>query len=370
MHPKTLYLHSRGQPVRALQLLLKAYEPGLAVDGIFGPRTERAVRGAQRKLGLFPADGEAGSVTLAALAHAAQATQHPKPAQPPKPHQPVSFGAQASAVAHQAGAAIATAEHAVVATVEEAVAAIEKWIAGLHPEPKPVPPTLQHAVQRSKAKAQREPQPPGEVANPKVMRLSEPGRQFVFTHEGGGSPKAAHLHHPSPHSGVTLGPGYDMRKREAKDIERDLLGIGVDQTAAAAASKASHLFGDKADAFAQQNVGLITLSYQQQVALQNVYKKPYEDMVRTGVTVMLHQYEFDALVSYAGNTGGGWSPTIALVNQHKYLEAMAEIHKYVHSGGGVVQGLVNRRDAEAALFLYNNYHWMPAPTHHGHHKGG
>ena len=31
MEQKTLYLHSRGQPVRALQLLLKKYEPGLAL---------------------------------------------------------------------------------------------------------------------------------------------------------------------------------------------------------------------------------------------------------------------------------------------------------------------------------------------------
>ena len=52
-----LYLHSHGQPVRALQMLLRRFEPALTVDGRFGPKTERAVRLAQRRLGLFPADG-------------------------------------------------------------------------------------------------------------------------------------------------------------------------------------------------------------------------------------------------------------------------------------------------------------------------
>ena len=91
MDSKTLYLHSHCQAVRALQLLLKKYESNLTVDAKFGPRTEHAVRTAQRKLAIFPADGIAGPHTLDALAKAAKAAGPtnplPRPASP-SPHSP------------------------------------------------------------------------------------------------------------------------------------------------------------------------------------------------------------------------------------------------------------------------------------------
>ena len=94
MEQKTLYLHSRGLPVRALQFLLKKYEPGLAVDGLFGPRTERAVRAAQRKLEVIPADGIAGPYTLAALTKAAKSSRPADPLPRLKPPDHPSFGSQ------------------------------------------------------------------------------------------------------------------------------------------------------------------------------------------------------------------------------------------------------------------------------------
>lgn len=62
-----LKLGQHGDDVRALQNKLKVFVPEVEVDGRFGPRTERAVRIAQRRLGLFPPDGIAGPKTLGAL---------------------------------------------------------------------------------------------------------------------------------------------------------------------------------------------------------------------------------------------------------------------------------------------------------------
>jgi N-acetylmuramoyl-L-alanine amidase len=56
-----------GELIAALQkaLKLQGFDPG-AIDGVFGPHTEAALRGFQLKSGLNP-DGEAGKVTLTKL---------------------------------------------------------------------------------------------------------------------------------------------------------------------------------------------------------------------------------------------------------------------------------------------------------------
>ena len=176
MHPKTLYLHSHGQPVRALQLLLKAYEPGLAVDGRFGLGTEHAVRTAQRKLAIFPVDGIAGPHTLGALAKAAKPVQPPASALPKAP----SLGARIAGAAHQASTAAVAAEHVAIDTLEKAVQAIEAWIAGLHATETAIPASLHPVVQSARPKAQTEPAPPGLLRDPKIMSLSEDGVSLSF----------------------------------------------------------------------------------------------------------------------------------------------------------------------------------------------
>ncbi|WP_412549637.1 peptidoglycan-binding domain-containing protein [Sphingomonas sanguinis] len=42
----------RGEEVKKLQQILRQFQSVLQIDGVFGPRTERAVRIAQRRLGL------------------------------------------------------------------------------------------------------------------------------------------------------------------------------------------------------------------------------------------------------------------------------------------------------------------------------
>ena len=60
--------HMRGEDVRPLQIALAARFPslGLGTDGIFGPKTDKAVKKFQRSVGLSP-DGDVGPRTRAAL---------------------------------------------------------------------------------------------------------------------------------------------------------------------------------------------------------------------------------------------------------------------------------------------------------------
>lgn len=57
---------AKGPAVEQLQLLLSAYDPKLPVDGVYGPKTEAAVRKYQQETGL-KLDGLAGPETTAAL---------------------------------------------------------------------------------------------------------------------------------------------------------------------------------------------------------------------------------------------------------------------------------------------------------------
>lgn len=70
--PRTLRLGSRGTDVAAVQLQINEFAlgPQLIVDGVFGPRTDRAVRTFQEQHGLV-ADGIVGPATRAALGRVA-----------------------------------------------------------------------------------------------------------------------------------------------------------------------------------------------------------------------------------------------------------------------------------------------------------
>jgi GH24 family phage-related lysozyme (muramidase) len=84
----------------------------------------------------------------------------------------------------------------------------------------------------------------------------------------------------------------------------------------------------------------------------------YEPAVN-GLGVPLNQNQFDALVSLVYNCGPGamqWQIGLDL-RARRYTAAANDSMRYVYAGGRVLQGLVNRRRAERALFLT-----APAPT--------
>jgi lysozyme len=72
------------------------------------------------------------------------------------------------------------------------------------------------------------------------------------------------------------------------------------------------------------------------------------------VKVPLADHEWAALASFAYNVGGrqfGTSTLLRLLNQGNRVGAAKEFAKWNIAGGRVVQGLVNRRKREAAMFL-------------------
>jgi len=80
--------------------------------------------------------------------------------------------------------------------------------------------------------------------------------------------------------------------------------------------------------------------------------------VRNSVGVELTQFEFDALVSFTYNFGGPaftHSTLLVLVNSGQWTKIRAEFMKWVHAGGKISKGLINRRKAEADLFLLGIY---------------
>jgi len=75
--------------------------------------------------------------------------------------------------------------------------------------------------------------------------------------------------------------------------------------------------------------------------------------VAKAVTVRLNQRQFDTLISFVFNVGIGAfrkSTLLKKLNANNYSEVPSELMKWTRAGGRVVQGLVNRRKAEADMW--------------------
>lgn len=78
-----------------------------------------------------------------------------------------------------------------------------------------------------------------------------------------------------------------------------------------------------------------------------------EQAVNDGVEVNLNQNQFDALVSFCFNVGGGAfknSTLLRLLNQGRYEAVPDQLRRWVRCNGEVVKGLIHRREHEIALW--------------------
>lgn len=183
-------------------------------------------------------------------------------------------------------------------------------------------------------------------------KLSANGAKFLFDHEAQAG-VSNRLHWPGGASGVTLGPGYDLKGRSQASVINDLTAVGVERSTASRIAQGAGLSGSAAQSFAANNKNLVNLSRAQETQLMEVAMKPYVDAVNNNVKVPLTQSQFDALVSFTYNIGtGGFqgSSALRLLNQGDYSGAANAMKLWNKSGGQVVQGLVNRRNDEVALF--------------------
>lgn len=84
----------------------------------------------------------------------------------------------------------------------------------------------------------------------------------------------------------------------------------------------------------------------------------FEDYVNALVEIDLEQHEFDALVSWTFNLGPTNLRESTLLNRINYgpvSDVPFQIQRWTRAGGKVLQGLVKRRAAEAAL--WQNLNW-------------
>lgn len=81
--------------------------------------------------------------------------------------------------------------------------------------------------------------------------------------------------------------------------------------------------------------------------------KEAENDVQNQVKAQLTQNQFDALVSWTYNLGGrnlSQSTMLKLLNKGDYDSVPCQMMRWVYAAGKKLNGLVNRRKAEAQLF--------------------
>lgn len=82
--------------------------------------------------------------------------------------------------------------------------------------------------------------------------------------------------------------------------------------------------------------------------------KRFENAVNDGLTVLVNQNQFDALISLTyniGETAFKKSTLLKLLNANKFTEASDQFAVWNKGNGKVLNGLVRRRAAERVLFL-------------------
>ena len=96
----------------------------------------------------------------------------------------------------------------------------------------------------------------------------------------------------------------------------------------------------------------ITQEQAEQMLVDELHE--YESYINKYVTVALSQNQFDALVSWTYNLGSTNlknSTMLKVLNAGKYNEVPAQMKRWNKAGGEILDGLIRRREAEAALFL-------------------
>ena len=99
----------------------------------------------------------------------------------------------------------------------------------------------------------------------------------------------------------------------------------------------------------------VSLSKDEALDLLKVDLYEAEASVSRLIRVTLEDYQFDALVSFVFNLGGGALQRSTLrsrLNRLEYLAAAEEFPKWCYGGGRILRGLQRRRKSEQYLFLH------------------
>ncbi len=111
-----------------------------------------------------------------------------------------------------------------------------------------------------------------------------PRYRFTYDQEIGHQGQSLVPHYPGGASGVTIGPGYDMKFRSPEQIYEDLTRAGVDPETAYALTEAAHLSGSEAQEWINKTGGIYLTEEQQQQLFVNILVPEYEDRLRQQLT--------------------------------------------------------------------------------------
>ena len=101
----------------------------------------------------------------------------------------------------------------------------------------------------------------------------------------------------------------------------------------------------------------ISKSRAEELLLEDIAQ--FEDIVDKAVSVNLSQNQYDALVSWTFNLGGGnlnSSTMLKVLNAGYYENVPEQIKRCNKANGKVLEGLIRRREAEALLFAGKEWH--------------
>lgn len=115
-------------------------------------------------------------------------------------------------------------------------------------------------------------------------------------------------------------------------------------------SKGNFIKGKTNKALAYRNISINNEQEASAALLQDLVSR--EHIVMQNIDITLNQNQFDALVSYVYNTGGS-STLYKLINTKAGEDKIRNWFetKYITADGKRLQGLVNRRKAEANLYF-------------------
>ena len=103
-----------------------------------------------------------------------------------------------------------------------------------------------------------------------------PPGNFTFHAEGASTnPVTNTLHFPGGKSGVTIGPGYDMKKRAEQEIYNDMITIGVSKEDAEIIKLGKGLMHEKAKKFVNDNKIKPLTKFQKVMLFKLIWKSIY-----------------------------------------------------------------------------------------------
>ena len=103
-----------------------------------------------------------------------------------------------------------------------------------------------------------------------------PPGYFTFHAEGASSSATDRLHWPSQYSGVTIGPGYDLKERTELEIYTDMISIGMSREDANIIKKGAGKKFREAEVFVKEFKNKIKpLNKIQKIALFTMIRRRY-----------------------------------------------------------------------------------------------